>query len=116
GGNPYYLEAPPGLVVRRTDDGGVTWRTLLVNRRQGAARANPFVRLQLVDPRHAWAATGGCKDGENSPCGGSIWMTSDGGRHWRATPQSAVQLTSAGPNTAFAVDDQCECGVLWRTV
>ncbi len=116
GGNPYYFEMPPGLVVRRTDDGGVTWRTLFVDRRRSSIRGSPFVRLQLIDRRHAWAATGGCKNGQNSPCGGAIWTTTDGGRQWRPTAQSAVQLTGAGPKTALAVDDRCECGVLWRTI
>src|SRR5205823_551967 len=58
GGNPYYLEEPPALVVRRTDDGGASWRTVFVDRRR--PRDKPFVHLQFVDARHGWAATGGC--------------------------------------------------------
>jgi photosystem II stability/assembly factor-like uncharacterized protein len=115
GGNPNYFETPPGLVVRRTDDGGATWRTIFIDSRRGAVGADPFVRLALVDRRHAWAATGGCKNGQNSPCGGEIWTTADGGTIWRRTGQSAVHVTSSGPETALAVEDGCECGVLWRT-
>ncbi|MDX6512955.1 MAG: hypothetical protein QOE36_2459 [Gaiellaceae bacterium] len=114
GGHPYYLETPPALVVRRTDDGGVTWRTIFVDRRR--PRDKPFVRLRVVDALHAWAASGGCKMGQNSPCGGVVWTTSDGGRSWRETGQDAVQLAAAGPRSAWVVP-QCEddCAVLWRT-
>ncbi len=115
GGNPYYYETPPGLVVRRTDDGGLTWRTLFADRRPSAARGSPFVRLELDDRRSAWAATGGCKNGQNWPCGGEVWTTADGGHNWRRTGQSAVHLTAPGQGTAVAIDGGCDCNVLWRT-
>lgn len=116
GGSSYFAANRPSQAVLVTHDGGRSWRTVFrggVERRPGL----PIVRLEMVDARHGLALTGGCKSGQNSPCGGALLATDDGGRSWRDTGQSGGQLALAGATRAWVVPP-CfgGCAVIWRTL
>ncbi len=40
--------------------------------------------------RNGFVLTGGCTDGENGPCGGTVYATTDGGFRWLHTTQGAA--------------------------
>lgn len=114
GGNPYYVETPPWQVVRRTGDGGRSWTRLYVDARRRNPGTNPIVELLFSTRRIGYGATGGCKGGQNAPCGGALLVTRDGGRRWRDTGVAAMDVAAVG-TSAWAVPACTECGVLWRT-
>lgn len=112
GGLPGYA-ANPFQAVLVTRDGGRSWRT--VDRQ--ALSFLPIDRQDMVDATHGFAATGGCKTGQNFPCGGDVLVTNDGGRSWRATRQGVVQLAAVGATRAWVVPDCAGigCDLMWRT-
>ena len=65
----------PASYLLRTEDGGMTWRQVLLNGPDMNAR---LVRLVFADPQHGWAF------GET----GVVFGTRDGGAHWM--PQTAA--------------------------
>jgi photosystem II stability/assembly factor-like uncharacterized protein len=109
-------------VVEATDDGGRTWQTLWstpfdANYGGGGGFDNEIVRLAFADTQHGYALTGGCVDGQNGPCGGNLYVTSDAGHTWQPTGRvgltvaavgAGVYLTgmpqSGGPSLAISTD------------
>ena len=70
--------------VRRSDDGGKTWRDLSQTLPKGRARNGVSVAVHPHDPQTVWLGTDG-----------GIFKTIDGGRHWRrltrGLPSGAVK-------------------------
>jgi hypothetical protein len=96
-----------GQVVEATTDGGLTWRVLY---RAGSSAARPvtgFLRIDMTagqgDSEQGWAVAGGCTGGQNGPCPGPVYVTTDGGTHWRATGQLALSAAGLGGGSAVAV-------------
>jgi photosystem II stability/assembly factor-like uncharacterized protein len=115
GGLPYYVADKPFQAVLVTHDGGRSWQTVF----RGVAERSPglpIVRLAMADALHGLSATGGCKMGQNGPCGGAVLATRDGGRSWRNTGRSAGRLALAGSAHAWVVP-ACElgCDMIWQT-
>jgi photosystem II stability/assembly factor-like uncharacterized protein len=98
-----------GQVVEATTDGGLTWRVLY---RSGSSAGLPptgFLRIDMTAAgqgvsEQGWAVAGGCTGGQNGPCPGAVYVTTDGGTHWRATGQLALSVAGLGGGSAVAVD------------
>jgi photosystem II stability/assembly factor-like uncharacterized protein len=89
-------------VVEATSDGGAGWQTRWRTPPEtGPNGDNEMVRLDMVDRLHGWALTGGCVIGQNGPCGGSVYVTADGGSHWYHSPQTAVSLAGLDADQAL---------------
>jgi photosystem II stability/assembly factor-like uncharacterized protein len=91
-------------VVRRSDDGGLTWRTIRRDPYQG------ILGLAFADARHAFAVV---DQGHAEGYRYHRWLraSSDGGRTWADRPE--VPTAFAGPRHAWAGDDGA--GIVWRT-
>jgi photosystem II stability/assembly factor-like uncharacterized protein len=115
GGNYEKYEARPWRGLLATTDGGRTWSVRYQS--PDADRSNPITRLHFVDSNRGWAAIGGCTEGQNGPCGGAVMLTSDSGRSWRMTGQTAVPLSPISPTEAWVIDSPLlGAGILWHTV
>lgn len=113
GGAPAKLNG--AQVVEATTDGATSWQTRWRTPPEtGTANADEIVRLDMVDAQHGWALTGGCVGGENGPCGGSVYVTSDGGATWNRTAQTAVSI--AGISAARAVAGDSRTGISAVTI
>jgi photosystem II stability/assembly factor-like uncharacterized protein len=114
GGQFAKYEERPWRGLLATSDGGRTWSIRYQS--PDADRSNPVTRVRFVDSTHGWAATGGCTEGQNGPCGGFVMLTGDGGRSWRMTSQVAVQLSATSPTEAWAVAGRDPAGgIPWHT-
>jgi hypothetical protein len=93
-----------GQVVEVTSDGGLTWRTTWRTPVQsGGAADDGVLRLDMLNTQRGWALTGGCVGGQNGPCGGTVYVTTDGGYRWYRTSQSATAVAGIGAAGAKAV-------------
>jgi photosystem II stability/assembly factor-like uncharacterized protein len=97
-----------GQVVEATTDGGLTWRVLY---RTGSSATPPttgFLRVDMTAGQggsgQGWAVAGGCTGGQNGPCPGAVYVTTDGGTQWRVTGQLALSVAALGAGSAVAVD------------
>jgi photosystem II stability/assembly factor-like uncharacterized protein len=103
-------KAGGALVVESTSDGGSTWHTLV--RKAGTPGGRPtyvgIVRLDMVSAQDGWAIEGGCEGGQNGPCDGAVFSTTDGGAGWSPTSQAANSLAGldAAGQVALAGDDR----------
>jgi photosystem II stability/assembly factor-like uncharacterized protein len=113
--------AHPRSVVRRSSDGGRSWRTLWRERRR------QIIRLDFVDARHGWLV-------ENEPHAGGyavytrLHTSTDGGRTWsrRSLPYALSPFASGSFNGAVAAAaffgtrrawaGDSAAGIVWRTV
>lgn len=87
-------------IVEATDDGGRSWQVrwstpLDPVSGSGYGVDNEIVRLVFADAEHGYALTGGCVDGQNGPCGGNLYATSDAGYTWHAAGRSGLGLAAA---------------------
>lgn len=113
GGLPAKLNG--AQVVEATTDGASSWQTRWRTAPEtGTDNADEIVRLDMVDAEHGWAITGGCVGGENGPCGGSVYVTSDGGAIWNRTNQTAVSI--AGLSASRAVTGDSRTGISAVTI
>ena len=64
------------LGVRRSDDGGKTWRDLSKSLPKGGMHNGVSVAIHPIDPETAWLGTDG-----------GIFKTNDGGKNWRRLKQ-----------------------------
>jgi photosystem II stability/assembly factor-like uncharacterized protein len=92
--------------LEATADGGRTWQVRWATPyvADGSGRgdgADGVVRLSFADVDHGYALTGGCTGGENGPCGGAVYVTSDGGAHWTPTGQSGNCVVALDDNVAL---------------
>jgi photosystem II stability/assembly factor-like uncharacterized protein len=97
-----------GQVVEATVDGGLAWRVLYRTGSSAAGSATGFLRSDMpVGGRggsgQGWAVAGGCTAGQNGPCPGAIYVTTDGGTKWRVTGQIALSVAGLGGGSAVAV-------------
>jgi len=93
-------------LVEATTNGGQTWQPRWRTPTENGANADDAVlRLDMLTARQGWAVTGGCVGGQNEPCPGTVYVTSDGGYRWQRTSQRAIALVALGPARALAVDD-----------
>ena len=88
-------------IVEATDDGGRTWQVrwstpLDPGTGSGYGVDNEIVRLVFADTQHGYALNGGCIDGQNGPCGGNLYVTSDAGYSWHAAGRDGLGLAVAG--------------------
>ena len=88
-------------IVEATDDGGRTWQVrwstpLDPSTGSGYGVDNEIVRLVFADARHGYALNGGCVDGQNGPCGGNLYVTSDAGYSWHAAGRDGLGVAAAG--------------------
>ena len=93
-----------GQVVEATTDGGLAWRVLY---RTGSSAAG-FLRIDMPaagqgGSGQGWAVACGCTAGQNGPCPGLVYVTTDGGAQWRVTGQLALSATGLGGGSAVAV-------------
>jgi photosystem II stability/assembly factor-like uncharacterized protein len=75
----YYLGAAGGGVFRTTD-GGLTWDDVWPHDAVGAIGA---LAIAPSNARIAWAGTGESKPRNDASAGDGVWVTRDGGDHWR---------------------------------
>jgi photosystem II stability/assembly factor-like uncharacterized protein len=92
-----------GQVVEATTDGGRTWRVLY---RGGASVTGPsstgFLRIDMLGVSEGWAVAGGCTTGQNGPCPGPVYVTTDGGTRWQVTGANALAVAGLGGGRAVA--------------
>ena len=97
-------------VVLRTEDGGVTWQTVLAIPTDGIV-GEPILQIQAVDGQRAWALTidqSPCQ----YPCLSYVQRTTDGGRTWTAVLHgqiAAIRFASASRGWA-ALDNTPSAG------
>lgn len=91
-------------IVEATDDGGQTWQVRWSTPLDpgidggGGGQDNEIVRLDFADAEHGYAVTGGCVDGQNGPCGGNLYVTSDAGHTWELTGRAGLGVAAVGTN------------------
>lgn len=111
GGEP--AQAGGEQFVEATTDGGQTWqarwRTTIEN---GPNADGAILWLDMVTASQGWAATGGCSTGQNGPCPGTVYVTSDGGYQWQRTSHSAIAVVGLGAGRALAADDRAQTAAL----
>jgi photosystem II stability/assembly factor-like uncharacterized protein len=114
GGNLEKYEQRPSRALLASVDGGRTWSL----RYQSAASdiSDQITRLHFVDALHGWAATGGCSEGANGPCSGTMMVTGDGGRSWRMASQNALDFAPLSQSEAWVIDGGRGQGVVVHTV
>lgn len=95
--------------IRRSDDGGRTWRTVLDLR--GRRRWVAIERLGVVDPLHVWAASHENDQGFDFF---DVHVTADGGRHWARRRVPALPSAFAPGGRAWAVNGAI--AAVWRTL
>jgi photosystem II stability/assembly factor-like uncharacterized protein len=96
-------------LVEATSDGGRTWhsrrRTPAEN---GPGAGNAILRLDMLNARQGWAVTGGCVEGQNGPCPGTVYATADGGFRWYRTSQDAIAIAGLGAGRAVIADNRAQ--------
>jgi photosystem II stability/assembly factor-like uncharacterized protein len=75
----YYFGAAGGGVFKTTD-GGLVWRDVWP---RAASPAIGAITVAPSDPDVVWVGTGESTPRNDSSYGNGVWMTRDGGRHWR---------------------------------
>jgi photosystem II stability/assembly factor-like uncharacterized protein len=89
-------------LVEATDDGGRTWQVRWSTPLDpaigggGGGFDNEIIRLVFADAQHGYAVSGGCVDGQNGPCGGNLYVTSDAGYSWHAAGRDGLGVAAAG--------------------
>jgi photosystem II stability/assembly factor-like uncharacterized protein len=96
--------------IRRSDDGGRTWRTVL-DLRGRRRRWVPIERLGVVDPLHVWAVSYENSQGFDFF---DVHVTDDGGLHWARRRVPALPSAFAPGGRAWAVDGAT--AAVWRTL
>lgn len=103
-------------IVEATDDGGQTWQVRWSTPIDpsigggGGGFDNEIVRLVFADAQHGYALSGGCVDGQNGPCGGNLYVTSDAGHSWHAAGRDGLGLAAAGPDVYLSGRPQDDSG------
>jgi photosystem II stability/assembly factor-like uncharacterized protein len=96
-------------IFEATSDGGRTWharwRSPVPN---GPSAGAAFLRLDMLGARQGWAVTGGCVEGQNGPCPGTVYVTADGGARWHRTSQDAIAIAGLGAGRAVVADDRAQ--------
>jgi photosystem II stability/assembly factor-like uncharacterized protein len=95
--------------IRRSDDGGRTWQTVLDLR--GRHRWVAVERLGVVDPLHVWAVSHENDQGFDFF---DVHVTDDGGRHWERRRVPALPSAFAPRGLAWAVNGAT--AAVWRTL
>ncbi|HEV3097034.1 MAG TPA: hypothetical protein VG104_07800 [Candidatus Dormibacteraeota bacterium] len=113
GGNLAKYEMRPWRGLLATSDGGRTWA--LRYQSPDADRSNPITRLHFIDAGHGWGIIGGCSEGQNGPCGGSVIVSADGGRSWHTTDRQAVDVSPISPTEGWVIDG-FQQAFAWHTV
>jgi photosystem II stability/assembly factor-like uncharacterized protein len=101
--------------VEATDDGGRTWQVRWRSppdpvSGSGYGVDNEIVRLVFTDAQHGYALNGGCVDGQNGPCGGNLYVTSDAGYSWHAAGRAGLGLAAAGADVYLSGRPQDDDG------
>lgn len=96
GGVPYYASNDARQFVLETRDGGISWRRIWRSEPGFRSVGRPFNRLEVDASGFGVALNGGCKNGQNSPCTGQVFVTSDGGRSWTDDGIDAYRVDFAG--------------------
>lgn len=98
-----------GQLVEATTDGGRTWQVRWrTPTESGPNAATGILRLDMLSPSRGWAVGGGCVGGQNGPCPGTVYVTTDGGLRWQPTSQQAIAIVGLGAGRAMAVDDRAQ--------
>jgi hypothetical protein len=103
-------------IVEATDDGGRTWQVRWSTPIDpsigggGGGFDNEIVRLVFADAQHGYALSGGCVDGQNGPCGGNLYVTSDAGYSWHAAGRDGLGLAAAGEDVYLSGRPQDDNG------
>jgi photosystem II stability/assembly factor-like uncharacterized protein len=102
-------------IVEATDDGGRTWQVrwstpLDPSTGTGYGVDNEIVRLVFADAQHGYALSGGCVDGQNGPCGGNLYVTSDAGYSWHAAGRDGLGVAAAGADVYLSGRPQDDNG------
>lgn len=95
--------------IRRSDDGGRTWQTVLDLR--GRRRWVAIERLGVVDPLHVWAVSHENDQGFDVF---DVHVSDDAGRHWERRRVPALPTAFAPGGLAWAVDGAT--AAVWRTL
>lgn len=95
--------------IRRSDDGGRTWRPVLDLR--GRRRWVAIERLGVVDPLHVWAVSHENDQGFDFF---DVHVTDDGGLHWQRRRVPALPTAFAPGGLAWAVNGAT--AAVWRTL
>jgi len=96
----------PGNIIRRSRDGGASWRTV---HRDGRSGWKSLERVAFSDANHGWAVS---HESGQGFCTDSVHVTRDGGRTWRAKLFPVRPSAFVG---RFAWAGEVTGGVVWRT-
>jgi photosystem II stability/assembly factor-like uncharacterized protein len=100
----------PPLRIRRTWDGGTTWKTVFAD--YSRRRSWPIdTRLHFVDAQHGWAVSTEINQGFPYD---TVHRTADGGRRWISIRYPAPPSAFSGSQRAWAGEGAY--GFLWRTL
>lgn len=112
-------------LAEATSDGGRTWQAYWRTPEENGTAGDgggAILRLDMVNAQQGWAVTGGCVEGQNGPCPGTVYATADGGFRWYSTSQEAIAIASLGTVRAVTADDRAQTttissdsGRIWST-
>lgn len=100
----YYFGAAGGGVFKTTN-GGLTWNDVWP---RGAAGAIGAVAIAPSDDRTVWVGTGESTPRNDASYGDGVWVTRDGGAHWKRTGLedtyaiSRIAVDPRNPNAVLA--------------